>query len=121
MYGAPHRAKPPWLQLLAAVGALLLLTAVYLLLMRLTIDVSHLDADTTADDRDLFYLGLHSGVLLFAAVAGFALGKWLNGLGLAYSVLFAIVLAVCMVGLQVGSQELACHGHNDLIRHWECG
>jgi len=25
-----------------------------------------------------------------------------------------------MLGAQMASYELACEGHNDLVRHWQC-
>jgi len=108
------------LQVLVATGALVLLGAAYLALMRATIDLSRLDARHTASDRDGSYFILHVGLMLVAALTGFGLGKWLNGLGVAYAVLFVVVLALAMVLAQVGSYELACAGHNDLIRHWTC-
>lgn len=101
-------------------SSLVLLTAFYLLLMRLSIDVSKVGSPAEADQRDLVYLVLHASVLLFSGVLGFALGKWLSGLGLAYAVLFVTVVAVAMAFAQIGSQRLACEGHNDIIRHWEC-
>jgi hypothetical protein len=58
--------------------------------------------------------------LLGAAVLGFVAGKWFNGLGIAFATLFVLVLGICMVTVQMASYELACHGHNDLVRHWQC-
>ena len=112
--------KPAWLQTLTAVSGIFLLAAVYLLAMRLTVDISRVSTPDAADTRDTVYLALHLGLLLVAAGAGFALGRWLSGLGLAYGTLFAVCLALTMVFAQMGSQALACEGHNDLIRHWEC-
>ena len=75
---------------------------------------------TVVPQTDNVYAALHIGLLAVAAVIGFVLGKWLNGLGLAYATLFVLVLSVIMVGAQLTTYELACRGHNDLIRHWQC-
>ena len=113
--------RPAPLQVSLALGGLLVFTGVYLAAMRLSLDVSVIRSKSDADFRDAVYLGLHGGVLLFATMGGFALGRWLNGLGLAYGVLFLVVLSLVMVGAQVGSYEMACSaGHNDLIRRWTC-
>lgn len=112
--------KPPALEWAVAIASLLLLTGAYVLLMRLSLDVSRLEGTTTASDRDLHYLVLHSGVLAFSAVAGFLVGKWLNGLGFAFAVLFVVVMAFAMLLLQVATFAAACEGYNDLIRHWIC-
>lgn len=108
------------MQFLVSLVGLALLAAGYIAAMRATVRYSQLDDAHTASERDEVYFALHMGLIVAAAVLGFLLGKWLNGLGFAYAVLFTSVLAVGMVGVQVGSYELACEGHNDLIRHWTC-
>ena len=113
--------RPAALQVALAVGGLLAFTAAYLLAMRLSLDVSVIKEKTDADHRDAVYLAIHGGVLLAAMAGGFTLGRWLNGLGLAYAVLFLVVLSLVMVSAQLGSYEVACEaGHNGLIRHWTC-
>jgi hypothetical protein len=114
-------SRPHWQQALAALGGLLLFVAAYLVAMRLTVDVSEPGKGYSPDYRDTVYFWLHAGTLATAAIAGFALGKWLNGLGVAYALLFVLVVAFAMAGFALGSFSLACHaGHNDLIRHWTC-
>ena len=121
MYSGDARAtRPIWLQTLVALVCVVALAAAYVVLMRLTLDASRLSETRTAGERDTIYLLIHGGLLVLAAIGGFLLGKWLNGLGLAYAVLFVAVLAVFMVAAQAASHELACEGHNDLIRHWTC-
>ena len=115
-----RKPKPAWLQILAACIGLVLFTAAYLVAMWLTVDVSLVEKGHTPEHRDTIYLELHAGVLLIATIAGFGLGKWLNGLGVAYAVLFFTVIASAMVFASLGSYTLACEGHNDLIRHWTC-
>lgn len=95
--------------------------ALYIAAMRALIDVSLLEQEADIERRDEAYLIVHGALLLFAAIAGFLLGKWFNGLGLAYSLLFVILTALVMLTVLIGSYELACQGHNGLVRHWECG
>lgn len=108
------------IQVSLAIGGLVVLAVGYLLAMRLALPVSKVDTKAGADHRDLVYAILHAGGLLVALIAGFALGKWLSGLGIAWALLFVTAIVVVMVGAQLGSHELACQGHNDLIRHWAC-
>lgn len=70
--------------------------------------------------RDNLYFAIHGFFLFVAAAGGFSLGKWINGLGLAFAVLLLALTSTLMVAVQVGSYELACRGHNDLVRHWQC-
>ncbi|GIW13225.1 MAG: hypothetical protein KatS3mg062_0664 [Tepidiforma sp.] len=105
----------------AALALLILLLAGYLAAMRATVGISAVNSDQEAAERDLVYLAVHGGLLVIGSAVGFAAGKWVNGLGLAFAVLFVVVLAVAMVGVQVASFELACGaGYNGLIRHWHC-
>lgn len=113
--------RQAWLQVLVAVSALVLLGAVYLVIMRLSVDLSRIDDEADANARDNVYLALHLGLLLVAAIAGYVLGRWLGGFGMAYGVLFVVVLALFMTFSLFGAQALACEGgRNDVIRHWEC-
>jgi len=117
----PYREpRPPAFQWFVTVAALLVLAGIYVLAMRLSLDVSRLEGTTTPSDRDFYYLLLHSAVLILGGTAGFLLGKWLNGLGFAFAVLFILVLAFAMVGLQMATYQAACQGYNDIIRHWTC-
>jgi hypothetical protein len=115
-----RRARPAWLQILLAAAGLLLFAGAYVLAMRLALDTSRVESLREANDRDVVYLGIHTGLLVVCGVVGFALGKWLSGMGVAFGLLFVVVLSVSMVGAQMGSYELACQGHNDVIRHWTC-
>lgn len=99
-----------------------LIASGYVAAMRTLLEVSVLSNETDLERRDEVYLIVHGGTVLVAAVLGFLVGKWLNGLGLAYALLFVIVTLVAMMALLLGSYELACEGgQNGLIRHWECG
>ena len=105
-----------------AVGLLLgaVFVALYLAMMRAALNVS-LFARYSPNERDTVYLLIHGSVLLGGVVAGFALGRWMGGLGTAYAVFLGVLLSVAMAGTMAGSQTLACRGgHNDLVRHWTC-
>ena len=112
-----HSGGRAWLALLL----FLLLTAGYLAALRATLGVSEVQSDRDAAVRDQVYLALHGGLLLLGAIAGFAAGRWINGMGLAWATLVVVALAVTMVAVQVASFELACSaGQNGLVRHWHC-
>ena len=40
--------------------------------------------------------------------------------GNAFQLVVAVALSALMVGVQIGSHELACTGHDGLIRYWTC-
>jgi len=106
--------------LLAAAIVALVLSAAYLGAMRFAIEYSNPHGRHTHDERDLVYLWLHLGLLAAALIAGFALGRWLRSGGTGYAVLLLAVLATVMIAAQLGSHELACSGHDGLIRYWTC-
>jgi len=99
---------------------LLFVLGAYVLLMHLTIHSTKVRPAYTASDRDATYAILHLAFLVATVVLGFLLGKWLNGLGMAYATLFFLVVASSMVFLQLGTHTLACRGHNDITVHWTC-
>ncbi len=113
--------RPAALQAALVLGGFLVLAAIYLAAMRLSVGISEINDRSDADRRDSFYLLLHAALLLLAGVTGFGLGRWLSGLGLAYALLFLVLLSLVMIATQVGSHELACSaGRNDIVRHWTC-
>jgi CDP-diglyceride synthetase len=112
--------KPLFLQIALTVLTLLFFVAAYAVAMNAVVSVSRVTDDAGRDHRDQVYLALHGGFLLLAGIYGFTLGKWLNGLGVAFALLFVVGLSLSMVAVQISSYELACHGHNDLVRHWTC-
>lgn len=107
-------------QATVAVAVCVLFLAAYVAAMRALLDLSDVADGADIDRRDTVYAYVHLGLVLIAAVVGFVVGKWLNGLGLAYALFFVIMLLIGMVATQGVTYELACHGHNGLIRHWQC-
>jgi hypothetical protein len=116
--GASRRSSG--FQVLVATMVCLLFIVAYIAAMHVLVDISLVDSEAERNRRDAVYAYLHLGFLVLAWVVGIVVGKWLNGLGLAYGLLFFIVLVVAMLGVQGASYELACRGHNDLVRHWQC-
>ena len=115
-----RHSKPHSLQVLLTVLLLVVLVAGYVAAMNALLEVSRIETDSDAADRDTIYAIVHLGLLAAAAIIGFLTGKWLNGLGFAYATLFVFALAVLMVVAQISTYELACQGQNDIIRHWQC-
>ncbi len=113
-------SKSTGIQILVSSFVCLLFIAAYVAAMYALVDISRIDSDSDANRRDAVYAYVHLGLLALVWVVGIVVGKWLNGLGLAYGLLFFIVLVVAMLAVQGGSYELACRGHNDLVRHWQC-
>ena len=120
MQRLPGPAKSNGLIILLTVALLLLLIVAYIGVMHAVLEVSRRESDADASRRDAAYAYLHLVMLVGAAVLGFLAGKWFNGLGLAFAMLFVIVMVVAMLATQMATFELACHGHNDLVRHWQC-
>lgn len=112
--------RRPAVRVLAVVLVLAILLGGYAVAMHLTVDISKLEHGRTPSQRDEIYAIIHVAVLAATLILGFALGRWLTGNGLAYAALIGSIVAVGMVLAMVGSHELACQGHNDLLRHWTC-
>lgn len=111
-------SRPYWLQALVSMLLVVLLVALYLVALWATFQYA--SPSENAADRDTIYFGIHGGALLIAGLAGFAAGRWLHASGVAYCVLVVAALAVLMIAAQAGAQTLACHGHNDIVKHWTC-
>ena len=120
MQGLPGRAKPTGLIVLLTFLLLALLMASYVGVMHALVEMSRIESDDDAAQRDAAYAYLHVVLLIGAAAIGFVAGKWFNGLGFAFATLFVVVMVVGMLVTQMLTFELACHGHNDLVRHWQC-
>jgi hypothetical protein len=116
----PRPSKPTGLVVLLTLTLLVLLVASYIGVMHALVEMSRVESDSEAARRDAAYAYLHLVLLAGAAIIGFVAGKWFNGLGVAFATLFVIVMIVAMVVTQMATFELACHGHNDLVRHWQC-
>jgi hypothetical protein len=112
------KPKPTSLIVLLTLLLLLMLAVAYVGVMHALVDISRPEHDI--DRRDTAYTYVHLVMLLGAAIIGFLAGRWFNGLGVAFATLFVVALLVAMLTVQLTSYELACHGHNDLVRHWQC-
>jgi hypothetical protein len=118
---AKRKAKKRWLQWLVFGATFFVLTAGYLLLLRLAFTTWGIDESATGTRRDNLFLIIHGAFLVGAPIAGFVAARWLNGLGVAFAVLFFSLMVVAELGTIAASQALACNGgRNDLIRHWNC-
>ncbi len=115
-----RQPKPTWAAWLVSVAALCLLLAGYVIAANLLVGGDIPATDGEAGRRDTIYFTIHAAGMLVALIAGFAVGKWINGLGVAFGLLFFIVMATSMTMGQVVAYEAACHGQNDVIRHWTC-
>lgn len=111
-------SRPYWLQALVASVLIVALAALYLVALWATFQYA--SSSQGAADRDTVYFGIHGGTLVIGGLAGFAAGRWLHSSGVAYSVLVVAALVVLMITAQAGAQTLACHGHNDIVKHWSC-
>ena len=79
-----------------------------------------LEPSADADVVDGRYFGIHGVTLLVAGLVGFVIGTYFRGKSFAFATLFIAAITVVMMAAQVASFELACAGHNDVIRHWHC-
>lgn len=115
-----RQPKPTWAAWLVSVAALCLLLAAYVAAANILVGADVPATDEAASRRDTVYFTIHLAGLLLALAAGFAVGKWINGLGVAFGLLFFVVVASSMSMGQVVAYQAACHGQNDVIRHWTC-
>jgi hypothetical protein len=120
MASSSRSLVPAWLGALVTAGLATVLVALYVLALRLTLDETRVDGSTTANDRDRLLAAIHGGALLLTAVLGFLTGLWLRRSALGFALLLIAVVVVGMMVVQLGSFELACRGHNDIVRHWQC-
>ncbi len=116
----PSHPRPAALQVVLTVLGLGIVLGAYAVAMHALVDFSVVESKQEASDRDLVYAYVHVGAFAAAGLVGFLAGKWFSGLGFAFAALFIVVTVLGATALQLGSYELACHGHNDLVRHWQC-
>lgn len=102
------------------IALLCLFVGAYIGVMYAVVDISKVANDQDANQRDQAYIFLHLVMIGGAGIIGFVVGKWFNGLGIAFATLFILVVAISMLSVQLSAFELACHGHNNIVRHWQC-
>jgi hypothetical protein len=96
--------------------AFVTLAAAYATALRLLVRMG----DAEAIGNDDYYFAIHGLALVVACVMGFAIGTYARSMGFAFATLFVAAMLVVMMGAQVASFELACAGHNEIIRRWSC-
>ncbi|MEP7216245.1 MAG: hypothetical protein ABI782_08330 [Anaerolineaceae bacterium] len=114
-------SKPAWAAWLLSVVVLLALFAAYVLVTHRTVGAEVPLGNAELNQRDTIYFSIHLATVVVGSVLGFALGKWLNGLGAAFALLFLVVLVSSLAVTQVVTYRLACDGgQNNIVRHWTC-
>ena len=113
--------KPTWVAWLLAVALLLTLFAAYLVVTHKAVGTDVPIGNAALSRRDTIYFSIHLATLVIGCVLGFGLGKWLNGFGAAFALLFLVVLVSSLTATQVVTYKLACGGgQNNIVRHWIC-
>ncbi len=113
--------KPAWVAWLLSVVLLLTLFAAYLAVTHKVVGTDVPNGNAALSRRDTIYFSIHLATLVLGCVLGFSLGKWLNGFGAAFALLFLVVLVSSLTATQVLTYKLACDGgHNNIVRHWTC-
>lgn len=114
-------SRPTWLAWLLSVALLVLLFAAYVVITHAAVGTRVPVGQAAMSRRDSIYFSIHLATILIACLFGFALGKWLNGLGVAFALLFVVVMVSSLAATQVVSYKLACGGgQNNIVRHWTC-
>lgn len=114
-------AKPTWVAWLLSVVLLLCLFAGYIFATHAAVGADIPVSSAAMSRRDTVYFSIHLGSIVVGSVSGFALGKWVNGLGAAFALLFLVVLVTSLAATQVVTYKLACDGgQNNIVRHWTC-
>jgi hypothetical protein len=109
--------QPAWLAVTITVLVLLTVVGAYLTSLRLVLETS---PAATPNEHDTIYFGLHGAALMVATITGGIVGFLQGRRAFAISILFLAVILVTMFAAQLITFELACSGHNDIIRHWQC-
>ena len=114
-------SKPKWVAWLVASVSLLLIFAGYVAVTHAAVGREVPVGQAAMGRRDALYFSIHLATILLSSVIGFVLGKWLNGQGAAFALLFFVVMVSSLTTTQVVSYKLACGGgRNEIVRHWTC-
>lgn len=116
------RAKYPlWLEISLVAALLFAILSLYIASLHLGLQfMDDVDAAGAADTNDGVYFGIHGLWIVAATVLGTVTGSWLRRSAFGFAALFVAVLVIAMVSAQIATFHLACEGHNDIIRHWQC-
>ncbi len=114
-------SKPTWVVWLLSIVLLLLVFGVFIAVIHRVVGDDVPVGGAAMSRRDTVYFSIHLATILVGCLLGFVLGKWLNGLGAAFALLFLVVLVASLTATQVVTYKLACGGgENDIVRHWTC-
>lgn len=119
--GRPGPRFPLWVELAVTPAVLIVLTTLYVLSLYLSVDaIASTGTDDVTETRDAWYFGAHLAWTAVAVGLGAVLGTWFRRSGFAFAALFLAWISISMTVAQVATFQLACEGHNDIIRHWHC-
>lgn len=96
------------------------LLVAYIGLAHALLVVPESDVDEVLNRRDAEYFGLLGGTLAGSVLVGIGIGAMLRRSPFAFALLMLALVFIGLVGIQVGTFELACDGQNDIVRHWRC-
>lgn len=114
-------SKPTWVAWLLSLVLLLSLFAAYVAVTHTAVGTDVPVGNADLSQRDTIYFSIHLAAVIIGFVLGFSLGKWVNGQGAAFALLFLVILVSSLAATQVVTYKLACGaGRNDIVRHWTC-
>ena len=114
-------SKPTWVAWLLSVVLLIATFAGYVFVTHAAVGSDVPVGNAALGERDAIYFSIHLATIVIGCFCGFILGKWLNGMGAAFALLFVVVLVSSLTGTQVVTYKLACGGGpNNIVRHWTC-
>jgi hypothetical protein len=118
--GIQRPRYPGWFDALTVSVVLLLVFGAYVGIAHLTVVQPASDSDDALNSRDAWYFTLHGLVLAAGTVVGIILAWVVRRSAVGFALLFLAALFAAMVATQAGTFKLACEGHNDIVRHWQC-
>ncbi|MDZ7728449.1 MAG: hypothetical protein U5Q44_09840 [Dehalococcoidia bacterium] len=113
-----RRARfPLWFDVLFVLCVLLILTVLYVVVLHVAVGG---DNSAPPNEEDALYFGIHGAMLTLSLLVAWGIAALSRRSTMALLALFGGWFLVAMMAAQIATFELACHGHNDIIRHWQC-